>query len=48
MTDEGDKLSDDEIRSNPPGYTASEAMGDTDSDDQDSDSDDSDSDSDDS
>jgi hypothetical protein len=48
MTEEGgDKLSDDEIKSNPPGYTASEAMeGDTDQDDQDSDSDDTDSDSD--
>ena len=49
MTDEGsDKLSDEEIKSNPPGYTASESIGDSDQDDQDSDSDDADSDSDDS
>ncbi len=40
MTDDPTKLSDDEIQSQPPGYTASESMeGDTDQDDQDSDSD---------
>ena len=48
MADDPTQLSDDEIRSQPPGYTASEAMGDTDSDDQDADSDDADSDADDS
>jgi hypothetical protein len=40
MTDDPQKLSDDEITSQPPAYTASESIeGDTDQDDQDSDSD---------